>query len=94
MNWILYICVVCFYVPCYLALSPFDGRHQYARCERITIPMCMDMKYNLTRMPNLVGHSNQKDAAIQVHEFTPLVRYGCSRLLRFFLCALKWEERL
>lgn len=73
----------------YLASSLYEGRHnQYARCERITIPMCMDMKYNLTRMPNLVGHTNQKDAAIQVHEFTPLVRYGCSRLLRFFLCSL------
>ena len=62
-------------------------RHQYARCERITIPMCLDMKYNLTRMPNRIGHTNQKDAAIQVHEFTPLVQFGCSRLLRFFLCS-------
>lgn len=61
--------------------------HRHARCERITIPMCMDMKYNLTRMPNLIGHTNQKDAAIQVHEFTPLVQFGCSRLLRFFLCS-------
>ncbi|XP_052089903.1 frizzled-9-like [Mytilus californianus] len=87
MHWILLFCVVCC-LPCYQTLSPFDGRHQYAKCERITIPMCMDMKYNWTRMPNLVGHSNQKDAAIQVHEFTPLVRYGCSRLLRFFLCSL------
>ena len=88
MHWILLFCVVCWYLPGHLTLSPFDGRHQYARCERITIPMCMDMKYNWTRMPNLVGHSNQRDAAIQVHEFTPLVRYGCSRLLRFFLCSL------
>lgn len=61
--------------------------HRHARCERITIPMCMDMRYNLTRMPNLIGHTNQKDAAIQVHEFTPLVQFGCSRLLRFFLCS-------
>ncbi|KAK3098372.1 hypothetical protein FSP39_018902 [Pinctada imbricata] len=62
-------------------------RHQYQRCERITIPMCLDMRYNLTRMPNLIGHTNQKDAAISVHEFTPLVQFGCSRLLRFFLCS-------
>lgn len=36
------------------------------RCERITIPLCTGMKYNMTRMPNLVGISNQKDAALQV----------------------------
>ncbi|ESO88974.1 hypothetical protein LOTGIDRAFT_228923 [Lottia gigantea] len=64
-----------------------DGPHP-PRCEPITIPMCKDMKYNTTRMPNLVGHENQKDAAIQVHEFLPLVQFGCSRLLKFFLCSL------
>ncbi|KAK6171519.1 hypothetical protein SNE40_019693 [Patella caerulea] len=64
-----------------------DGQHP-PRCEPITIPMCKDMKYNTTRMPNLVGHMNQKDAAIQVHEFLPLVQIGCSRLLKFFLCSL------
>jgi len=36
------------------------------RCEKITIPLCIGMKYNMTRMPNLVGIANQKDAALQV----------------------------
>jgi len=71
------------------AISPFDTRrHHYERCERITIPMCLDMKYNLTRMPNMVGNTNQRDAAVQIHQFLPLVQFGCSRLLRFFLCSL------
>jgi len=35
-------------------------------CERITIPLCLDMKYNMTRMPNLVGQSTQAEAAMQV----------------------------
>ncbi len=60
----------------------------YGRCERITIPMCTDMKYNMTLMPNRVGHSNQKEAAIEVHAFLPLVQIGCSSLLKFFLCSL------
>ncbi len=60
----------------------------YGSCEQITIPMCMDMKYNMTRMPNLVGHTHQKDAALGVHEFIPLVQVGCSPLLKFFLCSL------
>ncbi|CAH1798943.1 unnamed protein product [Owenia fusiformis] len=60
------------------------------KCERITIPMCMDadIKYNMTSMPNLIGHTNQKDAAIQVAEFSPLVQFACSRHLKFFLCSL------
>lgn len=65
-----------------------DSSHVVARCEPVTIPMCLDMRYNMTRMPNLVGHTNQKDAAIQVHEFLPLVQIGCSRFLKFFLCSL------
>jgi len=36
------------------------------RCEKITIPLCTGMKYNMTRMPNLVGIANQNDAALQV----------------------------
>lgn len=36
------------------------------KCERITIPLCKDMKYNMTRMPNLVGQTNQNDATLQV----------------------------
>jgi len=37
------------------------------RCEKITIPLCTGMKYNMTRMPNLVGIANQNDAAFQVY---------------------------
>ncbi|XP_023221477.1 frizzled-9-like [Centruroides sculpturatus] len=59
-----------------------------SKCERITIPMCQDMPYNLTRMPNVMGHTDQAEAAIQVHEFLPLVEIGCSKHLKFFLCSL------
>ena len=47
------------------AASGYKGRLT-GRCERITIPLCLDMKYNMTRMPNLVGHSTQAEAAMQV----------------------------
>ena len=70
-----------------LAYSSHD-HYQNNRCERITIPLCSHLRYNMTRMPNLVGHQNQKDAAMQVHEFLPLVQVGCSKYLRFFLCSL------
>ena len=67
-------------------LSPASSA--ISACERITIPMCMDTGYNVTRMPNYLGHTSQADAAIHVHEFLPLVKIGCSRHLKFFLCSL------
>lgn len=62
---------------------PGDGQ-----CQPIEIPMCQDIGYNMTRMPNLMGHEQQREAAIQLHEFAPLVEYGCHGHLRFFLCSL------
>jgi len=50
------------------AAGGYSGRSA-GRCERITIPLCLDMKYNMTRMPNLVGHSTQAEAAMQVCHF-------------------------
>ncbi|GAB6027998.1 Frizzled-10 [Chamberlinius hualienensis] len=64
------------------------GESRRSRCERITIPMCRDMPYNMTRMPNLINNLDQIEAGIQVHEYQPLVEYGCSKHLRFFLCSL------
>lgn len=64
------------------------GDNRRSRCERITIPMCRDMPYNMTRMPNLIDDQNQQEAGIRVHEFKPLVESGCSKHLKFFLCSL------
>ncbi|XP_061460710.1 frizzled-9 [Rhineura floridana] len=58
------------------------------RCQVIAIPMCQGIGYNLTRMPNLLGHEHQGEAALKLHEFAPLVAYGCHGHLRFFLCSL------
>uniref|UniRef100_A0A6J0U9E4 Frizzled-9 n=1 Tax=Pogona vitticeps TaxID=103695 RepID=A0A6J0U9E4_9SAUR len=58
------------------------------RCQAIAIPMCQGIGYNLTRMPNLLGHAHQAEAALKLHEFAPLVAYGCHGQLRFFLCSL------
>jgi predicted neuraminidase len=32
------------------------------KCERIKLPLCQDLGYNWTAMPNLVGHKDQKEA--------------------------------
>ena len=58
------------------------------KCEKIKIPMCQDIGYNLTYMPNMFNHDTQEEAALEVHQFWPLVEIKCSQDLRFFLCSM------
>ena len=60
----------------------------HGKCEPITIPLCKDIQYNETIMPNLLNHQKQDDAGLEVHQFFPLVKVQCSPHLKFFLCAM------
>uniref|UniRef100_A0A8C5AV34 Frizzled class receptor 10 n=1 Tax=Gadus morhua TaxID=8049 RepID=A0A8C5AV34_GADMO len=71
------------------AISSLDSdRSGEGRCQHINIPLCKDIGYNMTRMPNLMGHEDQKEAAIEIQEFATLIEFGCHSHLRFFLCSL------
>ncbi|XP_017284921.1 frizzled-2 [Kryptolebias marmoratus] len=61
---------------------------EHGFCQAISIPLCTDIAYNQTIMPNLVGHYNQEDAGLEVHQFYPLVKVQCSPELKFFLCSM------
>ncbi|XP_049289173.1 frizzled isoform X2 [Anopheles funestus] len=58
------------------------------RCEPITIPFCVGIPYNRTILPNRFGHTKQEEAALEVHQYVPLVKVDCSPDLKFFLCLL------
>ena len=47
---------------------------EHGFCQPISIPLCADLQYNQTILPNLLGHSNQEDAGLEVHQFYPLVK--------------------
>lgn len=71
------------------AISSIDpDRPGEGRCQEISIPLCKDIGYNLTVMPNLMGHEDQLEASIKLHEFVPLIEFGCHSHLKFFLCSL------
>ena len=42
--------------------SALEGPRRH-KCEPITIPLCRDMPYNVTRMPKLLEHETQEEAA-------------------------------
>ncbi|XP_062295559.1 frizzled-7-like [Scomber scombrus] len=59
---------------------------EHGYCQPTSIPLCTDIPYNHTIMPNLMGHTNQEDAGLEVHQFDPLVKAKCSPELKLFLC--------
>ncbi|XP_046412574.1 frizzled-2 [Neodiprion pinetum] len=71
-----------------LGLHARDPLEHHGRCEPITIPMCMNIPYNETIMPNLMSHQKQEEAGLEVHQFLPLVKVKCSPDLQFFLCSM------
>lgn len=59
-----------------------------APCEAVRIPMCRQMPWNITRMPNHLHHSTQENAVLAIEQYEELVDANCSSVLRFFLCAM------
>ncbi|XP_030013328.1 uncharacterized protein LOC115435202 isoform X1 [Sphaeramia orbicularis] len=55
-------------------------------CKPITIPMCQDLSYNMTIVPNLLGHTSQREAAVRMSFFNSIVQTVCSVDIRLFLC--------
>ena len=42
----------------------------------------------MTELPNFFQHNTQEEAALEIHQFWPLVEINCSPELAFFLCSL------
>jgi len=48
------------------AVKPQLNNDQNGKCEEITVPMCRNMEYNMTSMPNQFNHETQAEAAMEV----------------------------
>uniref|UniRef100_A0A8C8DHI3 FZ domain-containing protein n=1 Tax=Oryzias sinensis TaxID=183150 RepID=A0A8C8DHI3_9TELE len=57
-------------------------------CQRITMPLCADLPYTETILPNVLGHKTQDEAATAIRQFSSLVRGQCSSHLKPFLCSV------
>lgn len=63
-----------------------------ATCELITVSLCQDLPYADTAMPNILGHKSQGEAGLEVHQYAPLIKVGCSSHLKPFLCSVYTPE--
>ena len=66
------------------------------KCEPVVVSLCKglaakynsDKMYNTTMYPNSLSHRNQEEAGLEVHQFFPLIKVGCSKYLQLFLCTV------
>ena len=72
---------------CMCSCSSRQKRKSWS-CEKVTIPICQDMGYNITRMPNRIGHETQQEAQLELDTYRPLIEFGCASQLKFFLCSV------
>ncbi|KAI3376298.1 hypothetical protein L3Q82_016404, partial [Scortum barcoo] len=61
-----------------------------ARCEPISLELCMNLPYNLTSYPNYLGHLSQRESSVSWESslFPALVQTGCYQYLMFYACTL------
>ena len=78
-------------------LSLMESFERPPKCEPVTAPLCQnsgdelnksERMYNETVYPNILGHRNQEEAGLEMHQFFPLVKVNCSQFLRLFLCTV------
>ncbi|KAM8870326.1 uncharacterized protein AB9W97_017213 isoform 2-T2 [Spinachia spinachia] len=69
----------------------FDST-QTSACQRITVPLCRDLPYADTVLPNILGHETQDAAGLEVDQFQTLVKVECSPHLKPFLCSVYTPE--
>uniref|UniRef100_A0A3Q1GTK3 FZ domain-containing protein n=1 Tax=Acanthochromis polyacanthus TaxID=80966 RepID=A0A3Q1GTK3_9TELE len=58
----------------------------------ITIPMCQGLSYNQTIVPNLLGHTSQREAVTKMSFFNSITQSVCSVDIRLFLCRVYAPE--
>lgn len=57
-------------------------------CQPIESSICNLPAYNSTMLPNTFGHQNQKSIREDLHLYAPIIKSGCSKYFKEFLCTL------
>ncbi|KAK5861689.1 hypothetical protein PBY51_017146 [Eleginops maclovinus] len=57
-------------------------------CEEIRVHLCLDQTYSETVMPNILGHTSQAVADLDMSKYSPFIQVDCSSHLKPFLCSV------
>uniref|UniRef100_A0A669BFD7 FZ domain-containing protein n=1 Tax=Oreochromis niloticus TaxID=8128 RepID=A0A669BFD7_ORENI len=75
---------------CFPALLTFNvSQASSAACQPITVPLCKDLHYTETVLPE---QETQDDIRLEIHQFYPLVNVRCSSHLKPLLCSVYVPE--
>lgn len=75
-----------------LAVVSRAAGHSHQTCETINLETCRHLPWNSTRLPNVMGHSNQLVVRDSLDRFASVLASGCSEELAFLLCVLHLPE--
>ncbi|XP_013880017.1 uncharacterized protein LOC106529207 [Austrofundulus limnaeus] len=57
-------------------------------CQAITVPLCSELSYTETILPNTLGHQTQEAVIQEMQQFAPFITAECSPHLKPFLCSV------
>lgn len=88
MSWQKQLLAALWLTPLLALGAPSIGGKRSGKCEPITVPLCTNMQYSLTSMPNHLLMDSQDEATAELTQFKSLVHVNCSAELQFFLCSM------
>lgn len=61
-SWLLLL----FWVSSIAVAYEDDNPLAIGKCQRITVPLCSNVPYNFTRLPNMLGHRDQEKVTFAI----------------------------
>ncbi|CAL1533838.1 unnamed protein product [Lymnaea stagnalis] len=62
--------------------------YTHAKCQKIHVSTCQGLPYNETSFPNSLDQQTQDEAALEMHQFLPLIKIKCSSNFNLFVCSV------
>uniref|UniRef100_A0A0K0DXJ0 Frizzled-4 n=1 Tax=Strongyloides stercoralis TaxID=6248 RepID=A0A0K0DXJ0_STRER len=75
------------YLSTIVSASIFDQTNKN-RCVPVTLPICKDIPYNYTFIPNPIFPHDPATLHLQTDHFKPLIRTQCNPHIKFFICSV------
>ena len=61
-------------------------------CRNVKFPLCQNLPYNKTEMPNYFSHTTVNQAVASFNGYIDLIKSDCSAILPKYLCGLHFPR--